>query len=474
MTATVQRRHRTAAASLTLALVLAACGASGGETTDSAPATAAPTTAAPDTVAPDTAAPTTAAPDTAPPTTEAGPPADINLGFDLSSGDINATREKYGVSGQNTSLLNEDYYVALIDSYNEAGGINGHTIVPVTYTAPTGDVPSDVKNQERCEAYFAGDTVANVVVGTNDPILNTCATDAGAILFGRGFTGLDQASLEQFPGHVNPQAATFDRAALATVDLAVAEGKLNAGDTVGVAYPGCEAQSAVFENTLKPALEAAGATVSAFAGTCVRSAADEGTALSELPNAVLQWKADGVTAVFNLSTGFIPVVLMMAEADKQGLTPTWVLNTNNEFGAMSTMNPPAGQMANVIAAGWAASLDTFELDPAKLGPKAQECLDKYAAVGFPAPGNLGELASQLDVCSTFFALELMLADLPGAIDRDQMVAGLTASTVDTAALTNSVDWTQGRQPNVTYTKAVFDTATARFVYVGDPLPMPEA
>jgi hypothetical protein len=214
--------------------------------------------------------------------------------------------------------------------------------------------------------------------------------------------------------------------------------------------------------------------VSAFAGTCVRSAADEGTALSELPNAVLQWKADGVTAVFNLSTGFIPVVLMMAEADKQGLTPTWVLNTNNEFGAMSTMNPPAGQMANVIAAGWAASLDTFELDPAKLGPKAQECLAKYAAVGFPAPGNLGELASQLDVCSTFFALELMLADLPGAIDRDQMVAALTASTVDTAALTNSVDWTQGRQPNVTYTKAVYDTATARFVYVGDPVPMPEA
>jgi hypothetical protein len=378
------------------------------------------------------------------------------------------------VSGQNTNLLNEDYYVALIDAYNEAGGINGHMIVPVTYTAPTGDVPSDVKNQERCEAYFAGDVVANVVVGTNDPILNTCATDAGAILFGRGFTGLDQASLEQFPGHVNPQAATFDRAALATVDLAVAEGKLNAGDTVGVAYPGCEAQTAVFENALKPALEAAGATVSAFKGTCIRSAADEGTALSELPNAVLQWKADGVTAVFNLSTGFIPVVLMMAEADKQGLTPTWVLNTNNEFGAMSTMNPPATQMANVIAAGWAASLDTFELDPAKLGPKAQECLDKYAAVGFPAPSNLGELASQLDVCSTFLALELMLADLPGAIDRDQMVAALTASTADTAALTNSVDWTQGRQPNVTYTKAVYDTATARFVYQGDPVPMPDA
>jgi hypothetical protein len=273
MTATVQRRHRTTAASITLALVLAACGASGGETTDSAPATAAPTTAAPDTVAPDTAAPTTAAPDTAPPTTEAGPPADITLGFDLSSGDINATREKYGVSGQNSNLLNEDYYVALIDSYNEAGGINGHTIVPVTYTAPTGDVPSDVKNQERCEAYFAGDTVANVVVGTNDPILNTCATDAGAILFGRGFTGLDQASLDQFPGHVNPQAATFDRAALATVDLAVAEGKLNAGDTVGVAYPGCEAQTAVFENTLRPV---GGRRGHRSVGTAQRRAAVEG------------------------------------------------------------------------------------------------------------------------------------------------------------------------------------------------------
>jgi len=459
------RHHRTVAV-VSLAAILVACGTSGG---DSSETTAAPT---PQSTAVETTAPGTTTAETT--TTVAAAPADLLLGFNLSSGDINATRDKYGVKGQNTNLLNEDYYVALIDAYNAGGGIAGHKIVPVTYTAPTGDVPSDVVNQERCEKYFKGDQVADVVVGTNDEILNACATEAGKILFGRGFTGVNQANLEAWPGFVNPQAATFDRAALATVDLAVNEGKLTTGTSVGVIYPGCEAQTSVFENTLKPALEAAGATVSAFEGTCIRSKADEGTALSELPNAVLQWKTDGVTAVFNLATGFIPVVLMMTEADKQGLTPAWVLNTNNEFGAMGTMNPPATQMANVIAAGWSAALDTFETDPTKLGPKAKECLDKYAAVGFPAPSNIGELASQLDVCSTFLTLEIMLAGTPGAIDRDTMLAALAASTDDTAALTNSLDWTAGRQPNVSYTKAVYDAAAAKFVYVGSAVPMPKA
>lgn len=458
-------RHRHLTTAVLLATLLAACGTSGGDTGQTT-ATTIPQSTAVDTTAPGTTEAT--------PSTEAVPPADLFLGFNLSSGDLNATREKYGVKGQNSNLLNEDYYVALIDAYNAAGGIAGHKIVPVTYTAPTGDVPSDVVNQERCEKYFKGDQIADVVVGDNNEILNTCATEAGKIVFGRGFTGINTTNLQAWPGFVNPQAATFDRAALATVDLAVKEGVVTSGTSVGVIYPGCDAQSAVFDNTLKPALEKAGATVSAFKGTCIRSSADEGAALSELPNAVLQFKTDAVTAVFNLATGFIPVVLMMSEADKQGMTPTWVLNTNNEFGAMGTMNPPAAQMANVIAAGWSAALDTFETDPAKLGPKAKECLDKYAAVGFPAPTNIGELASQLDVCSTFFALEIMLTGTPGAIDRDAMIAALTASTDDTAALTNSLDWTAGRQPNVTYTKAVYDAASAKFVYEGDAVPMPES
>ena len=442
-----------------LALVLlAACSTTGGDSNDSAaPATDVATTQPAETT-----------------TVDPGPPADLLFGFDLSSGDINATRKKYGVGGQNSNLLNEDYYVALIDAYNADGGIAGHTIVPVTYKAPTGDVQSDVVNQERCVSYFQGSTVAQVVVGTNDPILNTCANDAGAVLFGRGFTGLDQTRLDQYQGFLNPQAATYDNAARATVDLAARENVISAGITVGVIYPSCEAEKGVFENTLKPALEQAGVEVSAFEGTCVRSNADQGAAVAELPNAILQWKTDGVTAVFNLSTGFIGVVLMMNEADKQGFTPTWVLSTNNEFGAMNTMNPPAAQMANTMAVGWAAALDTFEMDPTKLGPKAEECLDKYASVGFPAPANIGELASQLDVCSTFFALEIMLAGTPGKIDRDQMMAALAASTTDTAALTNSLDWTASRQPNVTYRKAVFDAATGKFVYEGDAIPMPTA
>jgi len=451
------------------AVTLAAC-----STADDTAETTSPTTV-PSTVpatVPDSGAATTEPAVTS--TTEAAPPADFVLGFDLFSGDLNATRAKYGVQGQNENLSPEDYFVALMDAYNDEGGISGHKIVPLNYTPPTGDVAGDVVNQERCETYFKGSTVVNALVATNDPIVNTCANDANTILFGRGFTGLDQASLDTFAGHVNPQAATFDRAALATVDLGVKAGVVKEGTSVGVIYPGCEAQKAVFNDTLKPALERAGAKVSAFESTCIRSSADQGTAVAQSPNAILQWKTDGVTAVYNLDTGFIGTALLMSEADKQGMTPTWVLSTNNEFGALNSMSPPAAQMANVIAAGWSAALDTFEMDPAKLGPKAQECIDKFTAQGIPAPANIGELANRLDVCSTFLALEVMLAGNPGEIDRSQMLTALESSSDDTAALTNSLDWTSSRQPNVTYRPVKFDPAVGQFVYTGDLTPMPES
>ena len=104
-------RRKSAGAALALAL-LAACSTTGG---DSAKDTTAPSA---------TSAATTAPGETT--TTEAGPPADLYLGFDLSSGDINATRQKYGVGGQNSNLLNEDYYVALMDAYNADGSGRAH------------------------------------------------------------------------------------------------------------------------------------------------------------------------------------------------------------------------------------------------------------------------------------------------------------------------------------------------------------
>ena len=483
----MRRAHRPKTFSALLgcvALVAASCGTSGGEsdTTDApettastdTPTTDTPTTDTPTTDTPTTDTPTTDTPTTDTPTTDTPTePADLVLGFNLSSGDINATRDKYGVEGQNSNLLPEDYIVALLDDYNENGGLNGHQIVPVTYTAPTGDVAADVKDQERCETYFGGDVVADVVLGTNSAVLNQCATDAGRIVMGGGFTGITAAQLDQYPGYVNPQAATFDRVAAAMVQLAVDEGALAEGEVAAVIYPGCENTTDVFETALAPAIEAAGATVSAFAGTCIRNSADEGAAIAELPNALLQFKADDAAVVFNLATGFIPVSLLMNEATNQGYTPAWVVTSNNEFGALTTMNPPAEQLANTIGLGWTAVLDTFELDPANLAYGAATCLDRFAGIGFPAPGTLGELASQLGACETFTTLELLTADSPGALDRDTMLATLTSSTTDNASLANSIDWTSGRQPNSSYRPAAYDPASGRFVYTGDAVDMPE-
>lgn len=496
-TPTHRLRRTTIAAATAASLILAACGTSTDD--ESEATTAPPESEAPSTETPaDTAPPVTSGDDqatepeptdteptdtepadtepaaTEPPVTEpAGPPADVLFGFNLSSGDINATRAKYGVEGQDSVLLPEDYIVALLDDYNENGGIAGHTVIPVNYTAPTGDVSEDVKDQERCEAYFGGDQVASIVSANNSSILNTCAEDAGAIVFGGGFTGMDQELLDQFPGFVNPDAATYDDVAQAMVDLALEQGVIAEGDTVGVSYSACEDRVRVYDNALEPALEAAGVTISTFAGTCIRSSADEGAAVAELPNAILQWKADGVTAVFNLVSGFIGLGLLMNIAEEQAFNPTWVLTSTNEFGALNTMSPPAAQLENSIALGWTAALDTFALEPADLGARAGECLDRYDSLGFPPAANIGELAGRLGVCSMFYAIEIMLEAVPGELDRTAMIDQLTASTEDTSTLTNQHIWTSGRQPNTSYRIAEFDAAGQQFVYTSDVIPFPE-
>ena len=452
-----------AALAVAVAAVTAGCSATKQTEATEAP-TVPPTDATVETTTPGTDAATT--------TTDPGPPADIVYGFGASTGDPNAIRDKYGVQGQNQTLDGEALQIKLIDDINASGGFNGHKIVPLLFQTPTGEIPPDVLDQQRCEFYFGGEVKATVVQGDKTPILNKCAAENNAVVIGSGLTGIDSTALDGIPTYVNPQAPNADTAAVALVDLAVARGAITKGSTVGVLAQGCPDFQRVVDDALTPALEAAGATVSAFSFTCVTSNADQGKAIAEIPAAVLQLKDAGATAVVNLDRGFIGTALIMNEANAQGLTPTWLLSTSHELGGLPSMSPPAAQLGKVLAVGWSPLLDVGETDVANLGDGAQACVDRVTKLGFAPPANLGETAMTLGTCTNLDVIGAMVADLPGALDSTSMLATLATTKDHLSLLAGSTDWSLGRQPVDAYRPVVYDAATQRFVYDGDDTPFP--
>lgn len=463
------RRTSSIVAAVVVAAAIAGCSA----TTDSSIADTTTTVAAPTSTAPSTSS-TEASPTTmeATTTTTAGPPADIVFGFGASTGDPNAIRNKYGAQGLNQTLDGEVLSLKIIDDINANGGLSGHKITPLLFETPSGDIAGDVLDQQRCEFFFGGKVKANVVWGDKTPILNTCAAENNAVVIGDGLTGVDAETLANLPTFVNAQAPDADKVAKAMVELGVARKVITSGTKVGVLAQSCPDFQRVVDSALTPALEAAGATVTAFSFTCVTNSADQGKAVGEIPAAVLQMKSADVSVVINVDRGFIGTALIMNEASSQGLTPTWLVSTSLELGGLPSMSPPADELATVLAVGWSPLLDTNETDVANLGKGAQDCIERVNQLGFPAPANLGELAMTLSTCTAFLVMGAMVAGTPGAIDSTSMLASLATTTDQISLLAGSADWSIGRQPVNTYRPVVYDPTTQRFKYDGDATPFP--
>jgi ABC-type branched-subunit amino acid transport system substrate-binding protein len=226
--------------------------------------------------------------------TEAGPgvSADaIKVGFVVRNKATSAGGGGFVVADQGDTKAQVDAMVAYV---NANGGIAGKQITPVIRTFES-STDSPQTESALCNAFTKDDKVfAVVLVAQRLPVARTCYKKANTVMVDVGGNSLAQSDIDDVkPYYWSLATPAFDDALEALVPTLKERGFFD-GTKVGVLVEKSPGYEGLVDKVLKPAVEAAGSTISSVA-TIDQSTADNAGATSR--SAVAQLKADKVTAL---------------------------------------------------------------------------------------------------------------------------------------------------------------------------------
>lgn len=401
------------------AFTVAACGS----TNDSSGSTTPPAPTAADTTA--TATPGTDTPDTV--TTEApvsipGVDGDtVKVGFVVVTNGADASAQA-GASGI-TTIPQDKAVQILVDDLNSRGGLGGLTVEPVIFTVDaTAGVDPQTINQEFC-ATFTQDNEVYAVLSAGEPSAEetACLDEAGvpSIIAGGPITFLDDAAYAAAPLLVNVNGLSLDAVATSFVEGLQSAGWFEDGSTVGVLRLQDEAFDAAYENSLKPALEAAGVTVAEeVAIAAIASQDDIGRVSTEAQNAVLTMKNAGVDhLLFFESGGALPFFFLNA-ASAQQYAPSLAFSTTSG-GQTLVDNIKTGG----TGIGWSPLVDLPAASQPELPAAAQKCFDLLDPTGAAFTSATAQ-SQAVSFCDIVWLLEAASAD--GLTDGAGVVAAIEA------------------------------------------------
>jgi ABC-type branched-subunit amino acid transport system substrate-binding protein len=273
-----------------------------------------------------------------------------------------------GVTGVNQ----REAWNALSAEMNKAGGILGHKIVPVYRTEEAASSRSaDQQAQEACVDWTQDRPVfATPSYATFGENFIECMERAGAVIAqGTAFTDYDARTFARHPYFVMPIAMDLNTQAKTQIDGLAQQKYFQKGAKVGLlSYDEPNYRYAV-EKSLKPALGRHGKRLADEAYvTFPRSFEQNSQTTRDVQNAVLRFKAAGITHVLTFERGGLPTGTFMISADKQQYTPRYGLNSQMAPTIMArTLDPDTArrQMRNARAVGWIPQADV----PADERPK---------------------------------------------------------------------------------------------------------
>jgi ABC-type branched-subunit amino acid transport system substrate-binding protein len=344
--------------------------------------------------------------------------------------DISGFAGNLGLSGIATGDQTNQM-TTMVKTINARGGILGHKIVLAPHDVNSVQATSnpDQVAAEACADWAEHHVFAAVNAG-NAPALLSCLKKHGIITVGS--MDVQATALVYGQGVYGPSAISVTRYIPAVVDRLVAQGfftpwDTNAGGPSKVAPVKIGAQSfndsegREYVRVLKAALAKHGLTL-----TDVES---HSTNLSENASstqaAVLKFRADGITHVFNAN------VLFYKSADSQGYRPRYAVDDTIATPALLTQNASASQLHGSMGAGY---LPTTEVEnPPDVSPAATRCKKLMRDAGEDVSQSL-VLTIVLNVCDALSFLEQTLT-LGGVISAAGLQAGLAKLTHFESAVT---------------------------------------
>jgi hypothetical protein len=251
---------------------------------------------------------------------------------------------------------------SMIAGLNKAGGIGGHQIVPVFFTADSSADGATV-GQQACTAFTQDNKVDIVVGGVVGDTLPACLKQKGIAYFDPGTVATDPQQATRLPNWFQPSALRLDRAVRGTLQVGAQRGILKAGSKLGVLVEDCPAYRSIVTSTVLPMTQKLGVKVTQGSFRCVTNlVADLAPVTSDLQRETLRFSTAGVGSVVIVSpTEAFALANMTKNASQQKFFPKYLVSSNaNVYGnsqsdAIIAISPDA--LPNIVGAGHLPLID---------------------------------------------------------------------------------------------------------------------
>jgi len=260
---------------------------------------------------------------------------------------------------------------AVIKYLNEHGGLAGRKIVPVFHDFDIAAASTNLASeyQSACAAWTQDERVYAMVtpIGTVDNSLYDCLSKAGVVTVSAG-DSKDASFFGQYGDwFYEPTDMNLRRILSNNVDGLAAAGFFGAHPKIGVVLTDTPNDQAAVNRGLKPALARHGLVLADTFAAPIDSSAQ-----AAYSNAVLRFKADGITHI--LFTSAASPIQFMADASSQQYYPRYGLQSKNSPSTLQGVSSARAQRG-AMGIGWQPMNDVDGAhDPGTISARQALCL----------------------------------------------------------------------------------------------------
>jgi hypothetical protein len=316
-------------------------------------------------------------------------------------------------------------FTAVADDINRRGGVAGRKLrlVFAEYDLSGAAIDPESLQAGICATFTQDHHVFAAFMPYNPlPSFLECMAKRKTLLLNGSALGQDDAGYQQLAGwHIAPSQVSYSRYSTTLVRELVAHGFFSTPRPVkaGILLIDEPLMVRAAERSMKPAIEAAGVAV-----PVVTRVSSGQSSTAEINNAVLQFKAAGITHVFFLqAAGGLPLYFMQG-ADSQQYFPRYALSSWEVPGFFLEGNAPATQLANAMGIGWEPFFDVKAAQfPSR--PAEKRCFEIVRAGGEVNTNRQSNL-TVTPVCDMVWLFAAAAAKAGRSLDHAGWLAGLRA------------------------------------------------
>jgi hypothetical protein len=275
-------------------------------------------------------------------------------------------------------------WTILINDANAHGGVLGRKIVPVFFTEDATTTQTAAEQEQAACSYWTQDHKVFAVAATLDDTGLECLfrNDVSAV-YAENVTGDDDSVYHRFPNFVDVGMPSLDRAAKAEVASLMRQRYFEPRATLGILtwdYPGF---NRMLNNSLLPALRAAGHPPKDVERVSFpQSNSELAKSGSDVANAMLKFRSDGVDHILIMDASGDLTFLALNQAESQHYYPRYGFNSYNAVEALAGPGDiPRDQLQGSLGIGWWPILDLAPADNPDNGPYSnvarQRCIKLY-------------------------------------------------------------------------------------------------